>query len=344
MHLLKQTWILLTTIFISMIFLLVNKSLADGVNGIAMQPTYPSNQIIKNGIINPLVKPGDTQKLSFKIINLSNEKIKVSITPNTAVTSDTPSIDYSQNKYKYDNSLKYNFKDIFSVNKIYKTLEPHKVVDITFTARIPKEKFNGLLMGGFYISTNKIYLNNNSATAINNKYSYVMPVIFKENHSKIDPNLTLGKVYSDNQNSTPIVNSVIYNKKPAIIDGMTIETFINDSNGNRIYHMYNNNNSVAPNSNFTYKSVISNKNILSPGKYHIKIIVKSNEGNWILQKYFSIGVGQYLGTILQDNSWIWWLVLLLILLIILIIIYIVYKKIKSKKEKENVKKIGKHFK
>ncbi|MCL0330823.1 DUF916 and DUF3324 domain-containing protein [Apilactobacillus xinyiensis] len=344
MQLFKKKYFAFLAVLIGIFTLFNIQASANGVNGIAMQPIYPSNQITKNGIINPQVKPGDTQELSFNIINLSNESIKASITPNTAVTSDTPSIDYSKSKYKYDNSLKYSFKDIFHEGNITKTLAPHKVTKISFTAHIPDKKFSGLLMGAFYISTNKTYMNNSSATPINNKYTYAMPVILKEDHSKAVPKLTLGDVYTSTQNNTPQVNSRIYNKHPAIIDNMTIETFITDANGKRIYHMYHNNNSVAPNSNFTYRSLISDKNILNPGKYHIKIIAKSDEGKWILQKDFSVGVAQYLSTILQDNSWLWWLILLLILLIILIIIYIIYKKIKSKKENEKVKNTGKHFK
>lgn len=344
MKILKKLVLFSITFCFSLILFFINNVLADGVNGIAMQPVYPNNQITKNGIINPRVSPGDTQNLSFNIINLSNETIKASITPNTAVTSDSPAIDYSKIKYRYDGSLKYSFKDIFKEGTINKKLDPHKVTQVTFKAHIPKEKFKGILMGCFYINTQKTYLNTNSATAINNKYSYAMPVVLKEDYSKNNPILTLGDVYTSTQNSTPLVNSRIYNKHPAIIDNMSMETFISDPSGKRIYHMYQNDNSVAPNSNFTYKNLISNKNILNPGTYHIKIVVKSNEGKWILEKDFSVGVSQYLGTILQDNSWIWWLILLLILLIVLIIIYIIYKKIKHRNEDRKVKKSGKHFK
>lgn len=307
---------------------------ASDVNGLAMEPIYPSNQISKNGILNPRVKAGSNQELSFNIINLSNQPIKVKISPNTAVTSSGPSIDYSRSKYKYDDSLKYNFKQIFSPHEVKLDVEPNKPTKVTFTAKIPKKEFKGLLMGGFYINTNQSSINNASGTAINNKYTYSMPVVMREDNVKTSPKLTLGDVTNGVSFRSPIITSSIYNKQPAVIDQMTMDTKINDQNGNEIFKSFSNNNSVAPNSNFKYVNTINNKNELSPGKYHIKIIAKSPEGKWILEKDFTVTVGQYLGTILQNNQWIWLIIALIILAIIALIVYLIYRKHKKNKAQE----------
>lgn len=305
---------------------------ASDVNGLAMEPIYPSNQIVKNGILNPRVKAGSKQELSFNLINLSNQPIKVSISPNTAVTSDGPSIDYSRDKYKYDDSLKHNFKQIFSPKKIKLNVEPNKPTKVAFTANIPKKKFNGILMGAYYINTNQTSINNASGTAINNKYTYAMPVVMREDSVKAVPKLTLGKVTNGVSAKSPIVTSDIYNKRPAIIDHMTMDTKINDQDGNEIFKGSTGGNSVAPNSNFKYTNTIDNKDNLNPGKYHIKIVAKSPEGKWILEKDFTVTVGQYLGTILQNNQWIWLILALIVLAIIALIVYLIHRKHKKNKE------------
>lgn len=323
--------VLMATFFFALFSIKAN---ASNVNGIAMEPVYPSNQITQNGFLNPRVTPGSTQNLSFNLINLSNETINASISPNTAVTSNTPSIDYGQSKYKYDNSLKYNFRELFETHSEKVKLYPHRPTRITFTAKIPKERFSGILMGAFYIDTGQTFINNSSGTALNNKYTYAMPLVMKEDYSKAIPKLTLDSVKTGEQNKTPTVNSKIYNKRAAAINELNMTTNITDPNGNNIYHNYSNNNSIAPNSNFTYTNLISGKDNLQPGKYHIKIIAISNVGKWVLEKDFNVSVGQYIGTFIHNLSWVWLIIILIILLLLAIIIYIIYRKYKQHKQNE----------
>ncbi|UQS84677.1 DUF916 and DUF3324 domain-containing protein [Apilactobacillus apisilvae] len=316
-------------ILLSFVFISAQRAQASDVNGLAMEPIYPNNQITKNGILYPMVSPGSTQTLSFNIINLSNQSQKLTISPNTAITSNGPSIDYSQSKYKYDSSLKYKFSDIFFPKKIKLDVKPNTPTKVTFTAKIPKKEFKGLLMGGFYIDTNQTSYNNDSGTSINNKYTYAMPVIMRENKEKSLPELKLGTVTNGMSFKAPIISSKIYNKQPAMIDQLKMDTTIKDDNNKLIFHSYNNDNSVAPNSSFNYVNTIPNKDNLQPGTYHIKIIAKSPEGKWILQKSFTVSVGQYLGTIFQNNQWLWLFIIIIILLIVSFIGYLIYKKHKK---------------
>lgn len=329
----KLKFIVFLALSLATLFIFTNiKVSASNVNGIAMEPIYPKNQISKNGILNPKVNPGSIQKLSFNIINLSSQPMSVSIVPNTAVTSSSPAIDYSKSNYKYDSSLKYNFRNLVTSKIRRINLQSNKPTQVTFNVRVPKNKFYGLIMGGFYISTPETSSTNNSATAINNKYSYAMPVILREDLKKVFPKMTLGNVFTNNSDNKPVVNSVIYNKRPAMIDGLSMDTTISTSDGKNIYHNLNSDNSVSPNSHFTYSNKIFNKTNLSPGKYHIVIVAKSSVGEWIMQKDFTVNVSQYIGTIFNNNSWLWLLLLLLVLVIIFIIVYIIYRKHKNKLE------------
>jgi hypothetical protein len=305
---------------------------ADSVDGLAMQPIYPSNQISKNGILNPKVVPGDTQELSFNVINLSNTKQNIEVMPNTAVTTNGPSISYSFSKYDYDSSMKYKFRDLVSTKDMSINLAPRKVTKITFKVKIPKQRFSGLIMGAFYIKTNQESITNTHGTTINNHYSYAMPVALKEDNIRSVPKLTLGRVHSMIVNHSPAVESTIYNKRPAMVYQMDVRTDITDSNGKNIYHNVYNGSSVAPNTKFILRNGIQ-KDALKPGTYHIRMVFDGkSDGKWILEKDFTVNINQYLNVVLQNNSWIWLIIIIIILLIIFFIIFFIYKKRKKNRE------------
>lgn len=306
---------------------------ADSVDGLAMQPIYPNNQIAKNGILNPKVVPGSTQNLSFNVINLSNSKQNIEVMPNTAVTTNGPGISYAFSQYDYDSSMKYKFRDLASPKHMSIELAPRKVTKITFRVKVPKRHFNGLIMGAFYIKTNQESITNAHGTTINNRYSYAMPVALKEENTRSVPKLTLGRVRSIIVNHSPYVESTVYNKKAALIYQMDVKTNITDSNGKTIYHDFHNGSSVAPNTKFTLTNGIQ-RDALKPGTYHIRIVFDGkSDGKWILEKNFTVNMSQYLNVVLQNNSWIWLIIIVIILLIIFFIIFFIYKKRKKNREK-----------
>ncbi|MCF6515599.1 DUF3324 domain-containing protein [Lactobacillus sp. S2-2] len=326
--------IVLSLIITCLLFVSVNTK-AQVVKGLALKPIYPSNQIIENGYLNPLVKPGTTQKLSFNIINFSNKTQKVRISANTAKTVGTPAIDYSDHKFLNDNKKQNNFNQLFDKSVIIKNVSPNKPTKITFNAKIPKQGFKGLLLGGFYIDNNLSLKTQQGSTLINNKYTYVMPVGIKEVDKIVKPKLTLGEVNGKNIFTRPQVNATIYNKKPGLINNMDVNTKVTNEDKKQVVNQRVQMTSVAPSTHFTMQN-LANTDTLKPGKYHIRIVANSDQGKWVLEKDFTISNTQYMGSYLQANSWLIYLIIILILLLLLLIAYLIYRKYKKNQEKKEL--------
>lgn len=326
-------------IFYILIFFLAlvglsTKTSAQNVKGLAIQPVYPSNQIQKNGFLNPKVKPGSTQKLSFNIINFSDKIQKVKVSANTVGTSDTPGLDYSKKSFLNDNKKELNFSQLFKNRTVTKKVKPYKQTKITFEAKIPKEKFSGVIFGGFYIDNNLTLDTKNGGTVLNNKYTYVMPAILREKSTYKNPKLTLGDVKADAINTYPQILSTINNPKPEAIYNMDVNTRVWNENKKKVADQSVKATNVAPNTHFTMRTR-SNEDTLNPGRYHIKIIANSDQGKWVLEKDFQISTSQYVGAVLQNNWWLLILIIVLISLLLLLIAYLIYRKYKKNQEKKS---------
>ncbi|KRM68159.1 hypothetical protein FD06_GL001373 [Apilactobacillus ozensis DSM 23829 = JCM 17196] len=319
---------LLIASFILFIFSLQHNVYAAKVGGIAMEPVYSKNQISKNGYLNPRVKPGSYQNFDINILSMSDKNQKITVEPHTAYTSDGISVAYDKDKIISKSNMKNDFRFLFKNKSITFNLPAGKTYRVRFTAKIPNEEFNGIIMGGFYITNNDaLEQGQDTGTMINNKYSYVMPAVLNEDGKKAVPKLTLDKIDANGN----IVSSKIENKKSAYIDSMSIYSKITNSSGKVVSEYEGKDKSVAPNTNFYLDNLMYSGNI-RPGKYHIKIVAKSTDPyKWVMEKDFSVSSAQYIGYIIESNQWILYLILILLLLILILIIFI----IKKRKEKNN---------
>lgn len=315
---------------ISFLFLFTYRVDAAKVGGIAMEPVYSSNQMSKNGFLNPKVKPGTYQDFEINILSMSNKSQEVTIKPHTAYTSSGISISYDKDMIINTADLKYDFRSLFKNKSLNFNLPAGSTYRVKFRAKIPDKPFAGLIMGGFYITTNDDPASGpDTGTMVKNRYSYVMPSILKEDNVKPIPKLTLGEVEPDGD----LINSKIYNRKPSYINNMSIYSKITDSKNKVVSEYESKNNSVAPNTSF-YLSNLMYSGVIRPGNYHIKIVANSSDPyKWVMEKDFSVTSSQYIGYIIGSNQWIVYLIIALLLLILLLIIFI----IKRRKRKEKIK-------
>lgn len=327
----RKVLILFSGLIFGFIFLILNQNIsAQTVKGFGIEPIYTKNQISKNGLLYQKTNPGQRQELSFNIVNFSNKSQKVKISANTAATSSSPSIYYSDNKFSNDQNSNLNFKNLFKKQTIVKKIKPNTPTKITFNANIPDNGFSGVISGGFYIDNNLTTRSNQNGTNINNHYTYVMPAILRGDNKIAKPNLTLGNVDAKSINDSPSIDSTIYNKKSASVFNADIDTKVTRDN-QIIAQNKVGSGSIAPNTHFTMNT-LSNQDKLSPGKYHIKIKINSDNGKWVLEKDFNVSLTQYVGSQLKSNIWWILIVILIIILIIALIVYIIYERRKKQHE------------
>lgn len=72
------------------------------------------------------------------------------IEPNTAITNQNGVIDYSKHGHKKDSSLKYAFSDLISPKQEI-VIKGNETKKVPFTIQMPKESFDGIILGGFYV-------------------------------------------------------------------------------------------------------------------------------------------------------------------------------------------------
>ena len=313
--------------------------LADGIT-YGVKANIPENQIDKKvTYFDLLVKPGDTQSISLTLTNSGPEEIILGIKTNTAATNKNGVIDYSKSEGDKDSSLEVNFSDIIEGPEEV-TLAPNESKDVTFEISIPKEEFQGTVLGGFYIYKigGETEQEQEQNVQIKNEYSYVIAVKLTESEEKILPELVLNDVKPGLENYRTAVTANIQNIKPTIIDKLHIKAVVTEKGKETVIHqMVKDDMNMAPNSSFDFPISWDNKPLM-PGTYTLKLESTSSEGEWKFEKDFKIDgeVSKELNTeaveLEKDNYWIYIVIGALGLLLVSFIVVLLYKmnKLKSK--------------
>lgn len=326
-----------------LLFLITVKSevLADGI-AYGVKANIPENQIDKKvTYFDLLVKPGDTQSISLTITNSGPEEITLGIKTNTAATNKNGVIDYSKSGSDKDSSLEVNFSDIITGPEEI-TLSPKESKDVTYELSIPKEEFQGTVLGGFYIAQigGESEQKQEENVQIKNEYSYVIAVKLTESDAKVLPELALNDVKPGLENYRTAVTANIQNIKPTIIDKLHIKAVVTEKGKETVIHqMVKDDMNMAPNSSFDFPINWDNKP-LEPGTYTLKLEATSSEGEWEFEKDFKIdgAVSNKLNTeaveLEKDNHWIYIIIGALGLIMLGFIAVLLYrmKKLKSKLE------------
>lgn len=267
-----------------------------------VKANIPENQIDKTKTYFDLrMAPGQEQKITLTVSNTANEELDLKIEPNTAITNQNGVIDYSQAKAKKDSSLEYPFSKIVKGETSFK-LAPNETREIAYTIKMPTNKAEGTILGGFYISkVNKAKEEEASKNVqIKNYYSYVIGVKLTEEDTPVKPVLKLNKVKPDLQNYHTVVTANLQNIKPTMVADLKVETAVTKKGSSEVLHRTTKESmSMAPNSNFDFPTSWDNKP-LEPGKYELKMTATSNGNKWNFTKAFEIKGTQ--STKLNDDA------------------------------------------
>lgn len=298
-----------------------------GIN-LALAPVYPQNQLVKNNIFDVHVVPRQRQKLTLKVINLANREQTIKVIPRTAYTNDAGNISLDRQRIPVDKTLKQPFSQLVVEKSQRRKLAPGKVQYLTFTVKVPKHHFKGVILGGFYVQVlaRKVH-NRHKGVTISNRFAYAMPVVLKEQQQTARPKLQLGSIKKPAKlRQKIVVKSILHNPRPAIISGMKIDSTINRKrDGKKVGQTHVKNYEMAPNSNFSFTNHWQNKSIL-PGIYRLRIDAKAVNGRWHLERDFHITWRDSLGYYNRAHPLVKYILLGLLLLLLLLIIVLVYRR------------------
>lgn len=257
----------------------------------SVNAVIPDNQIDKEKSYFDLkVTPGEKQKLIVKLRNTTDKEIVINPHIQSAKTNKNGVIDYTPNKIKKDDTLKIAMEDIAKVPEEV-TVPPQSEKDLTIEVTVPKDKFDGVILGGIYLkedtSKNKEEDKENDV-AIKNEYSYVVALQMRQNDNKVKPMLHMNEVNPETQNARNVIVANIQNSEPMIISKLKIDATVNKKGSkDNLAILKKENLQVAPNSNFNIAVPLEGEK-LEAGTYILNMKAESAGKEWQFKKEFSI--------------------------------------------------------
>lgn len=257
----------------------------------SVNAVIPDNQIDKEKSYFDLkVTPGEKQNLIVKLRNTTDKEIVINPHIQSAKTNKNGVIDYTPNKIKKDDTLKIAMEDIAKVPKEV-TVPPQSEKDLTIEVTVPKDKFDGVILGGIYLkedtSKNKEEDKENDV-AIKNEYSYVVALQMRQNDNKVKPMLHMNEVNPETQNARNVIVANIQNSEPMIISKLKIDATVNKKGSkDNLAILKKENLQVAPNSNFNIAVPLEGEK-LEAGTYILNMKAESAGKEWQFKKEFSI--------------------------------------------------------
>ncbi|ANZ96876.1 DUF916 and DUF3324 domain-containing protein [Brochothrix thermosphacta] len=257
----------------------------------SVNAVIPDNQIDKEKSYFDLkVTPGEKQNLIVKLRNTTDKEIVINPHIQSAKTNKNGVIDYTPNKIKKDDTLKIAMEDIAKVPKEV-TVPPQSEKDLTIEVTMPKDKFDGIILGGIYLkedtSKNKED-DKEKDVAIKNEYSYVVALQMRQNNNKVKPMLHMNEVNPETQNARNVIVANIQNSEPMIISKLKIDATVNKKGSkDNLAILKKENLQVAPNSNFNIAVPLEGEK-LEAGTYILKMKAESAGKEWQFKKEFSI--------------------------------------------------------
>lgn len=337
-----RKFVLLVTLFLMGVLLYPSLGHAEKSMGFSVKANIPENQIDKTLTYFDLkMEPNQKQEITLTVSNSGEEKATIIISPNIAMTNQNGVIDYSKGKGKIDSSLKNPITSIISKEQEV-TLEPKETKEVPFTLKMPAEKFDGVILGGFYISKKEdgeISKEKEKDVQIKNKYSYVIGLQLRENTNEVKPVVKLNHIKPALLNYRTSVTANLQNTKATIIRDLTINAKVMKKGSSKILHETSKKNlSMAPNSNFDFPINWDNKS-LDPGTYTLNMLAQSGSDKWEFTKDFKISSKES-GNLnkeaveLEKSEPNWFLIIGLVagsvVLLILVIIFFIYRYQKKK--------------
>jgi len=308
----------------------------------SVQAKIPENQIDKTKSYFDLkMNPGQLQVVEIDVFNNNRTKIETFIADVTfATTNDNGLIDYSPKSVKKaDQSLKFPIVDLVDEPHKEIVIPPGKSKTVTFTFKMPEQKFNGVLLGSIHFKKkiDKIETKKPSETIqINNQYAYVIGVKLTETMKKVNPELHLIKIKPQLVNYHTAIIANIQNSEPTIVQGMKIDAKIFKDGSNKILYSSNKTGlSMAPNSNFDYAIDLKN-NQIHPGIYRLKMKAIIGDQIWVWDEVFKIGneakeLNDKAVEVKQNYFWLYFSVGIFLTLVLSILFFFIAKKRKKER-------------
>lgn len=331
------------------IFVLPIKGHAE-IGDISVQAILPENQHNKDVSYYDLrVNPGDVQDVELAISNVGDKEQTVTVDVTDARTGRNGDFDYSVDKeYKKDSSLSTGLTDIASAPKTV-TIPPKGTTKIPIHLELPKESFDGMVLGGIVVTQAKEETDTKkqkSGMQIENTVSLIvgMKLTETDNPVKAELNFIGAKASQDGGKNQGEIT--LQNKMPINLEKIDYTAKIYKKGKQDVLHERSvSDYRFAPNSSFIFPVSWENEPFES-GMYQVDMTAKSKETGqeWHWNEEFEITADD--AKKLNDKAidlkkaplWPYIVIGIIVLLVLLVLLLLILRHRKKKQEAERKKK------
>lgn len=274
----KKIWIGLLTLSLLLIPQIAHADGADfTVATVQNQYQNPTN----NGYFALKMPAKAETDLKVTIYNTGTTPETFNLAVNSGVTNLNTALDYA----------KTPAKGTLSVPQKEVTVAPGANTVVTVHLKLPDVSFAGKLLGGITV-TRQIETNEKKTTGLTDQFAYAVPIVIRQNDDAVTPKLTAThlKLLTANHNNNLVAD--IQNVTPTILNGVTLKSELVDQSGRVVFSKTDSNHSIAPQSNFTYRSSLGNQSFAS-GRYTYRLTVTDNANHtWTWQQPLTLNQSQ----------------------------------------------------
>lgn len=304
--------------------------------GFSVRAIIPKNQIDPmKSYFDLKMKPGQKQVIKIQVFNSSSQEETIEMDITFATTNRNGLIDYSETDSKRkDESLKFPLTEIAKTENREIVIPAGKSKIVPITISLPKQKFNGVILGAAHFKKQLKETNEHSTSGveIKNQYAYVVGIKLTETTEEVLPDLHLKYIQPKLINYRTAVVANIQNSEAVIVENMDVTAKIYKKGSIKLLYSTNKQDlNLAPNSNFEYPIDLKN-DPFKPGTYRLKMKSIIGTQIWEWDEVFTVGkVENNLNekALELNKSYLWWYIgggMLLSLALLFIIVKKVWKK------------------
>lgn len=286
----KKIWFGLLTLSL---LLIPQVAHADGA-GFTVATVQNQYQSTSNNGYFSLKMPAKSETtLGLTVYNTGTESATFNIAVNSGITGINTSLDYAKLPEKGVLSVPQNlqFSHIASLPQKEITVGPGASTIVSINLTLPDVAFSGKLLGGITI-TRQIRTDEKKATGLTSQFTYAVPIVIHQTDDELTPKLEADhlRLLTANHNNDLVAD--IKNVTPTILNGVTIKSELLDHSGRIVFSKTDENHSIAPQSNFTYRSSLGNQSFAT-GSYTYRLTMTDNANhNWQWQQQLAINQKQ----------------------------------------------------
>lgn len=258
----------------------------------SVEPVIPDNQASGVSYFDLTLQSGQEQDLEVILTNSSDQPIEIVVKAHSGVTNANGIIVYDGSLptvKSYDSII---FDEMVKIENDRVTVPANGEAKAVIHVTAPENNFDGLILGGLHFLLEAPENDENSGVSIQNQYAYVIGVNIREegNTTKVEADLEVEKIEAEEVYGQPGVVVYLNNLAPAIISNADVLAEIFPANqldtpvAKREASMF----SVAPSLAFNFPIELTEGEELAEGDYVLKISLKSNKYDILLEEAFSI--------------------------------------------------------